>query len=221
MAPAARQLTSIRKPASRRLHWVRTLATKGPAPLRREHLRFQPGAAQIRTLHCLLIDCSASMLLSQQLAAAKGMLMQLIQMAYDQQADIAIVGFAGAEARVFVSPTRARPPTSIHAEEWLKPVRGGGATPLTRGVAAASRLLTQAKQARSQQTTWLWLLTDGRTTEAPVRPVSDNIVVIDCERGRVRLRGCVALARHWSAHYIDLSAHTSKQPANARGNTYG
>jgi magnesium chelatase subunit ChlD-like protein len=204
------------------VHWVRTLATKGPEPLRREHLRFRPGARQIRTLHCLLIDCSASMLLSQQLAAAKGMLMQLIQMAYDQQADIAIVGFAGAEARVFVGPTRARPPTSIHAEEWLKPVRGGGATPLTRGVTTASRLLAQAKQSRSQQSTWLWLMTDGRSTESPSRPAAaDNIVVIDCERGRVRLRGCLALARHWSAQYIDLGDRHPKQAANGRRNAHG
>jgi magnesium chelatase subunit ChlD-like protein len=157
------------------------------------------------------------MLLSQQLAAAKGMLMQLIQMAYDQQADIAIIGFAGAEARVFVGPTRARPPTSIHAEEWLRPVRGGGATPLTRGIAAASRLLAQAKQSRSQQNTWLWLLTDGRSTESPPRPTAaDNIVVIDCERSRVRLRGCLTLAERWAARYIDLGNRPSRQTASVK-----
>lgn len=162
------------------------------------------------------------MLLSQQLAAAKGMLMQLIQMAYRQQADIAIVGFAGAEAQVFVAPTRARPPTSIHAEEWLKPVRGGGATPLTRGVTAASRLLTQAKQARSQQSTWLWLMTDGRTAESPARPpAADTIVVVDCERGRVRLRGCLTLARQWSAHYIDLDDRNPMRTADTAKNANG
>lgn len=162
------------------------------------------------------------MLLSQQLAAAKGMLMQLIQIAYDQQADIAIVGFAGADARVFVAPTRARPPTSIHAEEWLKPVRGGGATPLARGVAAVSRLLAEAKQGQSEQNTWLWLLTDGRTTESPGRPAAaDNIVVVDCERSRVRLRGCLTLARQWSAHYIDLNDLNPKKAADAAGKANG
>lgn len=162
------------------------------------------------------------MLQSQQLAAAKGMLMQLIQMAYDQQADIAIVGFAGAEARVFVGPTRARPPTSIHAEGWLQPVRGGGGTPLTRGVATASRLLAQARQAQSQQSNWLWLLTDGRTTESPARPpAADTIVVVDCERSRVRLLGCLALAGRWSAHYMNLNDRNPMIAADLAGKANG
>ncbi|MBL8265251.1 vWA domain-containing protein [Steroidobacter sp.] len=222
MTSAARQLTASRQRGGERVHWVRTLVAKGPEIFRREHLRFRPGVARTRTLHCLLVDCSASMLQSQQLAAAKGMLMQLIQMAYDQQADIAIVGFAGAEARVFVAPTRARPPTSIHAERWLQPIRGGGATPLSRGVATASRLISQAKQAQPQQHTWLWLLTDGRTTESPARPsAADNIVVVDCERSRIRLQHCLTLARRWSAQYLNLQDRNFTKAADTARNANG
>ena len=191
--------------SSRRIHWLRTLAAKARAPLRREHLRFSPASAGAGELHCFLVDCSASMLRGQQLARAKGLLMQLIQSAYQQRAEVAIVGFAGSEAHVHLPPTLARPLTSTRVEQWLQPIRAGGATPLARGATAAAQLLARAARVRPAQRRWLWLLTDGRSPESPVRPrPADVAVVIDCERGRARLSRCRALADSWRAHYRQL-----------------
>ena len=49
------------------------------------------------------------MLAGQRLARAKGLLTQLLQLAYQQRAQIAIVSFAGAGAETRVYPTAARP----------------------------------------------------------------------------------------------------------------
>src|SRR6185503_10460090 len=132
----------------------------------------------------------------------KGLLLRLIQMSYEQRAEVAIVGFSGAAAKVHLAPTLARPMTSRYVETWLQPIRGAGATPFARGVAMASNLLTRAARERPQQTRWLWLLTDGRTLEMPPRPsAADEVVIVDSDQRRIRLSQCRTLARQWNADY--------------------
>lgn len=201
---------------SRRIRWLRTLIAKGSGPLRREHLRYWPMSARAGALHCFLIDCSGSMLRGRQLALAKGLLRQLIHSAYQQRAEVAIVGFAGDEAKVHLAPTAARPYASKRVEAWLQPIRAGGATPFGRGVAAATRLLAGAARARPTQLRWLWLLTDGRSAESPARPpAADVAVVIDCEPQRVPLQRCRALAERWRAHHR-LLADFSLEPSSEK-----
>jgi magnesium chelatase subunit ChlD-like protein len=146
------------------------------------------------------------MSLARQLAFAKGLLMQLIDMAYRQRAEVSIIGFAGRGATVHLPPTLARPLTSQHIENWLQPIRASGATPFSQGVAAASGLLSRASRARPAQSRWLWLLTDGRSTESPERPANaDTAIVIDCEQHRVPLNRCVHIAQRWNASYQRLA----------------
>ena len=199
-------------PAGSHVHWHRTLVAKATEPLAFEHLRWKPESRAFPVLHCLLIDCSQSMLAGAGLSRAKGLLLQLIQMAYEQRAEVALVSFSGAAARVLLPPTLARPATSTHVEQWLQPIRGAGATPFARGVTAASNLLMRAAHGRPQQTRWLWLLTDGRTLEAPSRPdAADNVVIVDCDQRRIRLSQCRALARAWQAEYRPLTDFTPQR----------
>jgi magnesium chelatase subunit ChlD-like protein len=199
------------------LHWHRTLVAKGPRPLTEEHLQWKPESQGLPALHCLLVDCSQSMLAGGGLARAKGLLLRLIQMSYEQRAEVAIVGFSGAAAKVHLAPTLARPMTSRHVEKWLQPIRGAGATPFARGVAAASNLLMRAARERPQQTRWLWLLTDGRTLEAPTRPRAvDTVVIVDCDQRRMRVGQCRTLARRWHADYRDLAEFTPTSPQEQR-----
>ncbi len=189
----------------RSLHWPDTLVAKGQQALSREHLRFRARHARAGILHCFLLDCSASMLAGGRLARAKGALMQLIQRAYQQRAEVAIIGFAGSEARVHLAPTAARPLNSQLLQDWLHPVQGGGATPFLEGVDTASTLLYQAAQRRPSQQRWLWLLSDGRSDESPGKPVpADVITVVDCEQQKIKLGRCRLLADHWSAEYLSL-----------------
>lgn len=134
----------------------------------------------------------------EQLALAKGVLVRLIERAYQSRADVALVCFAGQHAEVRLAPSRARP----WNDDWIRPIAGGGGTPLRLGVARADQLL--ARQARRQpaQQRWLWLLTDGRSAEAPARPDwADHVVVVDVERHALPLGRCLQLAREWNADY--------------------
>jgi magnesium chelatase subunit ChlD-like protein len=146
------------------------------------------------------------MLKGLQLARVKGLLMQIIQSAYERREDIAIIGFAGTSATIHLRPTLARPLTSARVGEWLAPIRGGGGTPLSKGVSTADSMLAQAARNHPGQRRWLWLLTDGRTTDSPTRPLNADVtLVVDCEHARVRLNRCCALADRWNADYLKLS----------------
>ena len=145
------------------------------------------------------------MLAGQRLAFAKGALLHLIARAYQQRARVAIVGFAGAAARVYLAPSGARPLSSRQLHDWLAPLRGGGDTPLTRGVHSAAQLLARAARAQPAQQRWLWLLSDGRSDERPAAPAqADVLTVVDCEQQRIRLGRCAILASAWNADYLTL-----------------
>lgn len=185
-----------------RIHWPRTLAAKRNRTLRREHLRLRPQQAQAGALHCFLIDCSGSMLAGQRLALAKGLLLQLLQRAYQQRAQIAVVSFSGDSAQLRLAPTRARPATSQSLLDCLQPLGAGGGTPLTQGAAQADAVLARAARCNPAQQRWLWLLTDGRSPTLPAPPRhSDVRIVVDCEQQRIALGRCRLLARQWQADY--------------------
>lgn len=139
------------------------------------------------------------------LALAKGALLQLIQRAYEQRAEVAIVAFAGAGAQVRLYPTAARPSTSHALNAWLQPLHGGGATPFAQGVAVANTLLTETARRNPAQQRWLWLFGDGRSEEQPAAPMAADVVtVVDCEQQRIRLGRCRVLAQRWRAVYMPI-----------------
>ncbi len=139
------------------------------------------------------------------LAQTAGLLQQLLQLAYQQRGQIAIVSFAGTRAVTHVYPTNARPLSSRVVQDWLRAIDTGGATPFAHGVGTVEALLRQAAQREPAQERWLWLLTDGRTRERPDAPGHADVkIVIDCERERIALGRCVELARHWEAEYFLL-----------------
>ncbi|MBY4731908.1 VWA domain-containing protein [Cupriavidus pauculus] len=181
-----------------RVHWPRTLAAKRDRALAAPHLRYRHVSARGGELHCIVLDCSASMLQGDQLALAKGVLVRLIERAYQARADVALVCFAAGQAEVRLAPSRAR----RWNDDWIRPIAGGGGTPLALGAARADQLLARQARLRPAQRRWLWLLSDGRTTETPSRPAwADHIVVVDVERQALALGRCQQLAQGWDAEY--------------------
>ncbi|MGO4577273.1 VWA domain-containing protein [Cupriavidus sp. 2TAF22] len=155
--------------------------------------------AQAGVLHCFVLDCSASMLHGRQLALAKGVLLRLLQRAYQARAEVALVCFAGTHAEVRLQPARARP----WSEAWIRPIAGGGGTPLALGMQRAGELLARAARRRPAQQRWLWLLSDGRSPEQPVRPHrADAVMVVDFEQQAVALGRCRELAAAWDGEYL-------------------
>lgn len=180
-----------------------TLRAKRSARFATEHLRYRRTQGDGAVLHCFLLDCSGSMLAGERLARAKGMLVALFDRAYRERAEIALICFGGARAKV------RRQPGAAHwfNERWVAPIGGGGGTPLALGLASAETVLARAARRRPSQERWLWLLTDGRTNERPAAPSSANqIVVVDFEEGLVRAGRGESLARDWDAQYVTADA---------------
>jgi magnesium chelatase subunit ChlD-like protein len=197
---------SPRGSESRQLHWPRTLLTKKQRTLHSEHLRFKTKTAHSGVLHCFLLDCSGSMLAANQLALAQGALQHLHQRAYQQRADIALITYAGDTTTVRVHPAAARPFNALRINDWLPALHGGGGTPFTHGVATADTLLAQHKHRKPEQQCWLWLLSDGRSNEMPLRPQhADELLIIDCEQQRIALNRCRKIADYWQADYRTLN----------------
>ncbi|WP_454726590.1 MULTISPECIES: vWA domain-containing protein [Cupriavidus] len=191
------------RPAGTRVHWPRTLAAKGAGPLAPAHLRLRAQHAHAGVLHCFVLDCSASMLQGRQLALAKGVLLRLLQRAYQARAEVALVCFAGTHAEVRLQPARARP----WSETWIRPIAGGGGTPLALGMRRAGELLARAGRRRPAQQRWLWLLSDGRSAEQPARPRwADAVMVVDFEQQAVALGRCQALAAAWHGDWLTARA---------------
>nr|WP_255371220.1 VWA domain-containing protein [Cupriavidus sp. YR651] len=183
-----------------RIHWPRTLAAKRQAPLSIEHVRHRRVDARAGVLHCVALDCSGSMAHGEPLALAKGVLLRVLERAYQSRADAALVCFAAGRAEVRLPPSRAR----LWNEDWIRPIGGGGGTPLALGVARADQLLARSARRRPAQQRWLWLLTDGRSSELPPRPAwADHVVIVDVERHAMPLGRCRRIAEAWGAAYRD------------------
>ncbi|MDR6517434.1 vWA domain-containing protein [Variovorax atrisoli] len=147
-------------------------------------------------LHCFLLDCSASMRDDGNLARAKGLLLALMQEAYQRRDHVALLCFAGEVVELRLPPRRA----SAWNDDWIAPIAAGGGTPLALGVRRADQLLAKSGGTRRR---WLWLLTDGRSSESPQRPESaDEVCVVDFEAARLPLHRARRLADSWDARYV-------------------
>lgn len=185
--------------ASARLDWVRTLAAKGRRSLQARDLRYRARPVGSNTLHCVLLDMSASMLRGEKLALAKGCLLALTESFYRRREHLAVIGFSGAQAQLL----QASGKVAAFNAGWIQPLGGGGGTPVESAMALAERLLQRARSASSGRLLSLWLLTDGRFTALPARPrLADSCQIVDFETEAVALQRCRRLAQDWDAQWI-------------------
>ncbi|KAF1015385.1 MAG: hypothetical protein E5299_00639 [Burkholderia gladioli] len=181
---------------STRIAWPATLAVKRGGQLEAGHLRFRPRSGAPRAFHCFVLDCSASMLEGGRLALAKGLLVALCNVAARERAEVALIAFCGRGAERRFGPAVPR----WWNERWLQPVAGGGGTPLLTGIAMAQSLLAKTARCRPGAPRTLWLLSDMRTDEMPIRPAqADEIRIVDFDDAAVRLGRAQRLARRWEA----------------------
>lgn len=172
---------------------------KGARPLQAQDLRYRPQPVGSNTLHCVLLDMSASMLRGEKLALAKGCLLALSEQFYRRREHLAVIGFSGDAARLLQAPGKA----AAFNAEWIRPLGGGGATPVDSALQLADSLLQRARRASSGQLLSLWLLTDGRFAALPARPrLADCCQVVDFENEAVVLQRCARLALAWDAQWI-------------------
>jgi magnesium chelatase subunit D len=184
--------------------WFATLAHT-PRPTRAD-LRYRTRRAPHSSLWVLALDCSASMLRSDALAAAKGVAHALEAQASRAGAHVALLSFSGNSARLEAS-TGVRRATR---ERVLGELGAAGGTPLRAALQEAFALCTSRRFRAPEVAKRIVLLTDGRTRE-PVHDLSrDNpnieLVVIDCERGALRLGRAEPLARALDAHFVHVDS---------------
>ncbi|WP_462384217.1 vWA domain-containing protein [Pseudomonas sp. Marseille-QA0892] len=136
------------------------------------------------------------MLKGRNLSLAKGLLVHWSARIYRERGQMVVIGFSGNGAQVLQSPTRAGP----RNEQWIRPIAGGGGTPVTAGLQLAEELVARARKGRRPFAVALWLLSDGRFEPLPPRPTfADTVGLVDFESTRVRLGRMPRLADAWDA----------------------
>ena len=181
------------------IDWLRTLLAKGPAPLQRSHFQMRHTPVHTPQLHLIALDTSGSMRQGGRLAWAKGYAARLIELAARAGDHVALLSFGGQGVQVLLSPGPARAAGTAR----VRPVGGGGGTPLAAGLAEADRWITQAQRRTGTGTNaCLWLLTDGRTLETPPAPrAAARIVVVDFDDPLRPVGRCAAWAQLWHAEH--------------------
>lgn len=192
----------VARPADRlgaAIAWLPTLVAKGPARLQVAHLRHKPTATVQPCLHLIALDTSGSMRQGGRLAWAKGYAARLIEQAARAGDKVALIGFGGQGVQLLLPPGPARTAGTAR----VRPLGGGGGTPLAAGLAEAERLLRTARRQRGAgAASCLWLLTDGRTLEQPAAPAAaTHVVVVDFDDPLRPVGRCAAWAARWQAEH--------------------
>lgn len=214
---------AVRDEGGHGLHVPGTIvaAAERGAELAGGHLRLE--AADLRgavrrgteaNLVVFLVDASGSMAARDRLEAVTGAVTSLLRDAYQRRDTVAVVTFRGDSATVALPPTRS---TDI-AVRRLSDLRTGGRTPLAEGLAEAGRLIAREAHREPGRRALLVVLSDGRATGrdglARARTAADALrrsehgpagaVVVDCERGRIRLGLAAGLAGHLGATCVRI-----------------
>ena len=194
-------------------------AATGPAAVvERADLRQAVREARTANLVVLCVDASGSMGAATRMEAAKGAAVSLLLDAYQRRDRVALVTFAGEEARVALRPTG-----SVEvARARLTDLPTGGRTPLGPGLRAALDVARSARHRDPHRRPVIVVVTDGRATSAgPPSAAGDPIgaaraaaaeiaaagieaLVVDAEDGDVRLGLARELAEAMGAHYTAL-----------------
>lgn len=136
------------------------------------------------------------MLGTRRLALAKAVLLQWTQQIYRRREQLAVIGFAGATARLLQPPRKA----VAFNESWIGAIAGGGGTPALAAIELADRVLGKVRRNAPQQGIALWLLSDVRFARLPPRPQhADVCVVVDFDDAAVAAGRAAQLARAWDA----------------------
>lgn len=162
------------------------------------------------------VDASGSMGARQRIGAVKGAIYYMLQEAYQKRDRVGMLAFRRDKAELLLPITR-----SVDlAQRCLKQMPTGGKTPLAEGLSLAYSTLERMSKADKDLEPILILVTDGRanaqsidTTNpveaamkmaAYIRKAKITTLVIDTEKGFVKLGLAKALARAMGANYYHI-----------------
>ncbi|MFB7875336.1 magnesium chelatase subunit D family protein [Nocardia sp. NPDC056064] len=200
----------------------------GPLALAAEDLRGAYREGREGNLVVFVVDASGSMAARDRLTAVTGAIVTLLRDAYQRRDKVAVISVRGSEAELVLPPT-----SSVDiAVRRLAGLRTGGKTPLAAGLLKAREVIAREHVRDPRRRPMLVLLTDGRATggvdplpraRAAARLLAGEghtAMVIDCERGMIRLGLAAELSRDLRARYLRLDELTGETVAEVvRGTT--
>ncbi|MGX1811394.1 magnesium chelatase subunit D family protein [Nocardia sp. NPDC055321] len=168
-----------------------------------------------------VVDASGSMAARDRLSAVTGAVVALLRDAYQRRDKVAVITVRGADAELVLPPT-----SSVDiAVRRLADMRTGGKTPLAQGLLKAREVIAREQVRDPHRRPMLVLLTDGRATggtdpvpraRTAARLLAARAVtamVVDCERGMIRLGLARDLAADLRAGYLALGELTGEAVA--------
>ncbi|MGW5515503.1 magnesium chelatase subunit D family protein [Nocardia africana] len=195
----------------------------GPLALEAADLRGAYREGREGNLVVFVVDASGSMAARDRLSAVTGAVVALLRDAYQRRDKVAVITVRGSEAELVLPPT-----SSVDiAVRRLADLRTGGKTPLAQGLLKAREVVAREHVRDPQRRAMVVLLTDGRATggadpipraRAAARLLAREGVagvVVDCERGMVRLGLAAEFARELRATYLRLGELTGDSVAAA------
>jgi magnesium chelatase subunit D len=174
--------------------------------LRRAERRGKEG-----NLVLFVVDASGSMAARARMTEVKGAVLGLLLDAYQRRDKVGLITFREKGAELVLAPT-----SSVeNAVSRLDAIQTGGRTPLAAGLAKAVQVINTERLRDPLRRPLVLLITDGRAdgasaTRAGARLRGHDVVVVDCERGRVRLRLAERLAVDLGADYLRLEDMTAE-----------
>jgi magnesium chelatase subunit D len=115
-------------------------------------------AGRTGTLILFVVDASGSMAARRRMELVKGAVLGLLESAYEQRDEVAVIAFRGPQADVLLPAT-----ASVElAERALRVLPTGGRTPLAHAVVTAGELIGRSRRARPEVPALLVLLSDGK-----------------------------------------------------------
>jgi magnesium chelatase subunit D len=123
--------------------------------VRNDDLRVNRFVQRTESVVIFCVDASGSSAL-QRLAEAKGAVEQVLADCYVRRDHVALVAFRGSSASVVLPPTRSL----ARARRCLAELAGGGGTPMSAGIDAATSLALEAR--RRGRSPLVVMMTDGR-----------------------------------------------------------
>jgi magnesium chelatase subunit D len=204
---------------SRALHLPATLLAAAPHQQARGRdsggLRLQRGDLRVAVregregnLVLFCVDASGSMAARKRMTAVKGAVLSLLLDAYQRRDRVGLVTFRGATAELALPPTGA----VEAARARLDALPTGGRTPLAAGLLRARKVIATERIRDPQRRPLLIVVTDGRHTSgvdpasiaAELARTGVRSVVVDCERGPVRLGLAGRLAGYLAGDLVTL-----------------
>jgi magnesium chelatase subunit D len=185
--------------------------TTGPLSLAGQDLRRADQRGKEGNLVLFVVDASASMAARARMGEVKAAILSLLLDAYQRRDKVGLITFRDTGAELVLPPTGS----VSHAAHRLETLATGGRTPLAAGIAKAAQVVRTELLRDPLRRPLIVLITDGRAdTRAAARAGAglhnQDMVVVDCERGVVRLGLAQRLAYDLHAQCLPLAEVTSE-----------